>query len=310
MKEQCLISIIIVNWNTRELLIKCLRSIYNHLAYERNYEIIVVDNGSSDGSVEAVKGEFSNVIVIECKTNLGFVEGNNVGVKVAKGKYLLLLNSDTLVLDGGMTDIIGYMEGQPDVGVATGRVLYPDKRFQRPFRRFPHWIGGVFRNTIRLVADVDTPFEKRFRLEHLDEFKMHDVDWVFGAYMFVRKDLLEENKVFDEDLFMWYEDTLLCRKMHSSGYRVVYLPFAPIIHFLGESRRKVPVVSAYNSFKGSVIYFKKVYGEEIAQFYCFTVRSIWVVFVIGFTLLQVLPYQKFKKKVRFFRELINMGPAT
>lgn len=297
------LSIIIVNWNTRRLLAECLRSIERNLSEGLRFEIIVIDNASSDGSAEMVKREFPYVLLIANTSNLGFVRANNQGAVLAKGRYLLLLNSDTVVLDGGIKKVLFYLDSHSDVGVATGKVLYSNKRFQRPFRRFPHWLGATFRHTIQLVVMVKPPFEKKFRLEYLSENGEHEVDWVFGAYMFIRKDVLTNGKVFDEDIFMWAEDTLFCHNTRSRGYKVMYLPYAPIIHYAGESRRKVPVESAYNSFKGSVIYFKKIYGSILAERYSFLVRSIWCIFAVCFTACGIIPIPKIREKARLFRSL-------
>jgi len=303
------VTILIVNWNTRKLLQDCLQSIEYFLNGKVKYEVIVVDNGSTDGSVDMVKNDFPSVIILANKENLGFVRANNQGAALARGRYILLLNSDTVLLDGGIKEIVFYMDTHADVGVATGRVLYPDQTFQRPFRRFPHWSGAVFRHTIQLIAKVKPPFEKRFRLEHLDENIKHEVDWVCGAYMFVRKELVDRGKVFDKDIFMWSEDTLLCHNIRSRGYQVVYLPCAPIIHYAGESRNKVPVESAYNSFRGSVIYFKKTHGESVARFYCLAVRYIWTVFAIIFMFLQFIPLPRFEEKAKLFSSLVSKGPV-
>ncbi len=303
------ISIIIVNWNTRDLLESCLLSLKNHLPETVHYEVIVVDNGSSDGSAVLVKRHFPNVFLIESEDNLGFVRANNLAVAQASGRYILLLNSDTELLDAGIVDIIRYLDRHPKVGVLTGRVLYPDGSFQRPFRRFPHWLGSIFRNTIQLVVKIKPSFERKFRLEHLDQMEEHEVDWVSGAYLFIRSELLDGGKIFDEDLYMWHEDTLLCYRVRQLGYRVMYVPYGPIIHHAGMSRREIPVEASYNSYKSSVIYFEKVQGYSVARFYSTMVRIIWCLFAGVFGVAQIIPYKKFRDKANLFRNLVSMGSA-
>jgi GT2 family glycosyltransferase len=303
------VSIIIVNWNTRDLLASCLISLEFHLPETIQHEVIVVDNGSSDGSAELVKRDFPNVFLIESEDNLGFVRANNLAVAQASGRYVLLLNSDTELLDGGISDIIFYLDRHPEVGVLTGRVLYPDGSFQRPFRRFPHWLGSIFRNTIQLVVKIKPAFERKFRLEQLDQMEEHEVDWVSGAYLFIRSELVDGGKVFDEDLYMWHEDTLLCYRVRRLGYSVMYVPYAPIIHHAGMSRREIPVEASFNSYKSSAIYFKKVEGYSVARFYSMMVRIIWFLFAGVFGIAQIIPYKKFREKAYLFKNLVRMGSA-
>jgi GT2 family glycosyltransferase len=146
-------------------------------------------------------------------------------------------------------------------------------------------------------------------LEELDENEEQEVDWVSGAYMFVRRDVLDNGHVFDEDIYMWFEDTLLCYNLRKAGYRVVYLPYAPIVHYKGKSAGKIPVKAAFNSFRGSTIYFQKVYGRPLARFYATTVRLIWALFALCFSILEFVPNEKIKKKAQLFRRLIAMGSA-
>ena len=303
------LSIIIVNWNTRDLLAECLDSVFHHLRDQFSYEVIVIDNASVDGSTDMVEEKFPQARLIKNDDNVGFVKANNQGAKIANGRYLLLLNSDTVLLDGEMWKIIEYMDANQDVAVTTGRVLNPDMSFQRPFRRFPNWIGSIWRNTMCLVKGLETWFHKRYMLEELDENEEQEVDWVSGAYMFVRRDVLDNGHVFDEDIYMWFEDTLLCYSLRKAGYRVVYLPYAPIIHYKGKSAGKIPVKAAFNSFRGSTIYFQKVYGRPLARFYATTVRLIWALFALCFSILEFVPNEKIKEKAQLFRRLIAMGPA-
>jgi GT2 family glycosyltransferase len=301
------ISIIIVNWNTRDLLEQCLKSIKDSVSKDIRYEVIVVDNGSSDGSAEMIRDIFPSVQIIKNNANYGYVYANNQGASVSKGRYLLLLNSDTLVLDDGIKRVISYLDTYPDVGVATGRVLNPDGTFQRPFRRFPHLLGGIYRHTVNLVKLVNHPFEKRYRLENLDEFYEHEVDWVTGAYLFLRRELMEGGKVFDEAIYMYYEDTLLCARARKNGYRIMYLPFAPIIHYHQASARLIGSQAIFYSFRSSVIYFKKIYGKFVAKLYSSITRIIWCAFALIFSLLQIFPLRKFKEKAELFRSLLSEG---
>jgi hypothetical protein len=299
------VSIIIVNWNTKDLLYACLSSVFKHVTAKLKFEVIVIDNASEDGSGEMVQKEFPEVVLIFNSDNVGFARANNQGAAIAEGRYLLLLNSDTLVLDNSITQIIEHLDSHPDIGLATGRVLNHDMTFQRPFSRFPHYFDAFFHQTSRLIVGWNSPLYKRYHLEGLDEMQSHDVDWVSGAYLFVRNDLIDGGKVLDENIFMYYEDTLLCYQARQRGYRIVYLPYAPIIHYGGMSSSGIGKKAIYNSFKGSVAYFGKVHGATSARHYEVAVRGTWQFFAWVFGLLQVIPFSKFEKKAVMFSYLVE-----
>lgn len=300
------LSIIIVNWNTRVFLQQCLTSIYTHWNNIR-YETIVVDNASEDGSSELVKSKFPEIMLIKNEENVGFVKANNQGSEFARCRYLLLLNSDTRVLDSGIDKVITFLDEHPDVWVATGNVRNEDGSFQRPFGRFPHPVGSFFRNTIRRVYGFNTPFHRRYRMENVNDKEMLKVDWVTGAYLFVRRNLITDGKVFDEDIFMYSEDTLLCYNAKKAGGKVMYLPFALIVHYKDASAKQVRPFSVYNSFKGSVVFFEKTRGKFIASLYSNSVELMWLAFTIILRLLKVVPIKKINEKEKFFTELLRLS---
>ena len=304
MAEKLDLSILIVNWNTRELLQQCIQSILE-CWQDVDIEIIVSDNASSDGSVEMLHNIFPQVKVIANTENLGFVRANNQAAELATGRYILLLNSDTRVLAGGVKDAISYLDTHPDVGLITPKVLNADGSFQRPFRRAPAFLGAYFRHSMRLFFGFNTPFHKRFRMENTGQDDELDVDWVTGACVFMRPELLEDGKVFDEEIFMYYEDTLLCHRVWKAGYRVVYVPIVPIIHYGGESAKQVKAFAAYNSFKSSVVYFKKTRNPAQAQVYSVCVRNTWFILKWVFTVTAIFPGKLAKRKAEFFSELMS-----
>ena len=303
--EKIRLSIIIVNWNTKDLVRECLQSIETHLAKNINYEIVVVDNDSSDGSAAAIESEFPAVRLIKNDANVGFVKANNQAYKLVSGEYVLVLNPDTLILDGDIKKILSYMDKHGDIGIAAGKMLNSDKTFQSSYRKFPTFVGTISNNTFRLVSGISTPFQKRHRLYNLDPDVQHDVDWVVGAYMVVRKNILKKQEIFDSDLFMYFEDTLLCYRARESGYRVTYLPIAPIIHHHGQSAKQIKAQSTFYSFQGSIQYIRKVYGQFSANIYIFVVTNIWRVGYLTFTILGLIPYEKFKNKKILFKTLLS-----
>jgi hypothetical protein len=298
------VSVIIVNWNTKDLLRDCVASIYHHWKHIC-HEVIVIDNASSDGSSEMLKNEFRNVRLIQNTDNQGFVTANNQGALVAGGRYLLLLNSDTKVLNGEANKIINYMDQHPEVGIAGGKVLNADYSAQNSFRRFPHPLGAFFRHTTRLVVGFSTPFHKKFQLEHIDKYRIAEVDWVTGAYMFIRKEVLKNEKPFDDDIDMYYEDTLLCHTASQRGYRIVFLPYAGIIHYGGASAKTIRSSTILKSCKSSVIYFRKTYGNRHANIYRQSIKMAWLLLTVLFRLMEWMPVKPIKQKAGLFQELFR-----
>ena len=300
------VSILIVNWNTKDLLEECLRSVYTHCD-SALIQVIVVDNASSDGSADMVASTFPSVDLIRNDENAGFVKANNQAVAFATGRYLLLLNSDTKVLDDGLSELVAYMERSPDVGIVSGKVLNPDGSFQRPFRRFPKITGSYFRHSLRLVAGFNTPFHKCYLMSSVGSEQEQEVDWLSGAYLLVRRAVVNDGRVFDEDIYMYYEDTLLCYSCRKKGYRIVYLPMAPIIHYQGSSARSVRSRSAFYSFRGSVVFFQKTRGEKASRRYESLVLTTWWLLARSFRLACLLPVQRLRDKSLFFDDLVRRG---
>ena len=296
------LSIIIVNWNTCELLKDCLASIRENLKSASEIEVIVVDNASADGSALMVQNDFPEVTLIANADNVGFVQANNQAARIARGRYLLLLNSDTKLLDGGALDVVDYLDSNPGVGIVTGRMLYEDRSFQSSYFRFPTIASGIIAHTFRRVFTFKQPFHRYFNYADLSPDETHEVDWACGAYLYLRRDVLDEGRVFNEALFMYYEDTLLCKRSWKLGLKVIYLPKAPIVHYHNKSAKQILAKAALYSFQSSVIYYEYTYGKKAVSFYRFIVHSMWRVFCAVFSL---IPGKKFQDKSVFFRYLVR-----
>lgn len=230
------LSIIILSYNTRELLRGCLLSIKNNEPQAVRFELIVVDNASSDGSGEMVKKEFTDVICIVNKKNIGYTKGNNQGLKKAKGRYVLFLNADTLVYKGTLEAMIAFMNEHKDVGAATCRVELPNGRlddgchrgFPTLWRSFCHFSGlsRIFPKS-RIFAG--------YSLGYLDLRAIHKIDSCCGAFMIVRREAGEEIGWWDEDFF-WYGDDLdFCYRLKEKGWKVYFVPTVKILHYKGAS---------------------------------------------------------------------------
>lgn len=163
------------------------------------------------------------------------------------------------------------------------------------------------RHSFRLVVGFNTYFHRRFRMEDAGPDQERDVDWVVGCYVFLRRELADGGKVFDEDIFMYYEDTLLCFNCWERGYRVRYVPLAPIIHYGGGSAKQVRAFTAWNSFKSSAIYFAKTRGKSTAGIYSAAVRGIWTTLAMMFRTLAAMFGSRFRQKADFFNELMALA---
>lgn len=232
------LSIIIVNYNVKEFLLNLLQSIQN-AKNDLSLEIIVVDNASDDGSVELVKEKYPDVNLIVNKTNIGFGAANNQALKIARGKYFLLINPDTIVKENTFKEMINFFEKNPSTGIAGCKVLNPDGTLQLACRRgFP----GPWTSFTKVMG-LSRLFPKsklfaRYNLTYLDENQTYEVDAISGAFMMMRRELYQKIGGFDQQFFMYGEDLDLCYRAQKSGYKVFYVHTTEIIHFKGESTKR------------------------------------------------------------------------
>jgi len=220
------LSIIIVSFNAKEFLKKCLESIYRYIDISA-YEIIVVDNDSIDGSAKMVKKEFSKVELIENSKNLGFAKAVNQGIREAKGEFIFLLNPDSEIKRGVLRKLIEFAEKNPDAGVVGVKLLNPDGSIQPSIYHFP----TIFR------AIKEFWFGQRGAYEKYAPAGMEpvEVDAVTGAAMLISRKTIEKVGFFDERYFMYFEDLDYCRRVRKAGLKVYYFPRAEIIHHHGKS---------------------------------------------------------------------------
>jgi GT2 family glycosyltransferase len=229
------VSVIIINYNTFELTIKCIETVLRETKGVE-IEIIVVDNGSTETDPERFKEHFPGILLVKSKENIGFAKGNNLGILHSSGEHLLLLNSDIEFRNDVCTILTSYLKKNKEVGVVTGKLLYPNGRIQNNCQRFPNWKVSLF-ELLRLQKIL----KKKGGDYLLGPFFLYDkrkeVDWVWGTcMMFRKKDLsLFPAKVLNEDFFMYGEDMQWCLEFKRIGKKVVFLPEAEVIHYLGGS---------------------------------------------------------------------------
>lgn len=230
------VSIIIVSYNTKEFLKNCLASLSENITKSVSYEVIVVDNASSDNTVSEIVQEFPGVTVIASKENLGFSKGNNKGVKVAKGRYLLFLNADTLIKEKTLETMVSFMDKTNDVGAATCYLRMPNgalddaahRGYPTPWNAFSYFSGlaKIFPKSM---------FFNGYNLAWCDLDKIHEIDALAGAFMFVRKEAGDEAGWWDEDYFFYGEDLDFCYELKEKGWKIYFVPIVEITHFKGVS---------------------------------------------------------------------------
>ena len=230
------LSVTICSWNTQEDLRACLRS----LEGEEGIEVIVCDNNSEDGSPGMVAAEFSWVRLLAQSTNLGFTGGQNLMIEGRSASHALLLNSDTVVHPGALGELMAYLEAHPEVGVLGPKLLNPDGSLQLSCRRFPNPLAALFRNTPLGRLFPNNRFTRDYLMADFRHDRPMEVDWVSGAALLARKELIDRIGGLDPEFFMFCEDVDYCWRAWKAGYKVEYLPSAVITHAIGRSTDKVP----------------------------------------------------------------------
>lgn len=248
------LSIIIVSFNTKDFLRKVIKSIPS----KKTWEIIVVDNASSDGSPKTVTKHFPLVKLLRNQKNLGFAKANNQGIKASRGEYVLLLNSDTKVKPQALEKLIEFMDKNPDVGIASGQLLNPDGTIQPQGGYLPRlsnlalWL--LFIDDIPGLNKLFHSYQLRNKRSFEKEIRL---GWVSGTAMLIRKDMLEKTGLLDENIFMYGEDVELCFRAHKQGFKVALTPDSKIIHFGQQSSGGVPTKAWLGEFAGIKYFFKK-----------------------------------------------------
>ena len=247
------LSIVIVNYNTFNLTRDAIKSVLKY-SYDFTYEIFVVDNDSADDSLKKLKyyfNEYSNVKFIKADENRGFAAGNNLAIKQTRGRYVLLLNSDTVVCKDTLNEIYDYMENHKDVGAVGCQVLLENHELDKACKRtFPNPRNSFYR-LFHIKTDSE---ENNYNLDDKDDDGIHEVDCLTGAFMFIRREALQ---YLDETFFMYGEDIDLCYRIKESGWKIVYFGKAKIIHYKGASSKKQKSKLIYEFYRAMYIYYRK-----------------------------------------------------
>jgi len=274
-------SIIIVNYNTRQLTLDCLDSVYaSNTSY--SYEIIVVDNASRDDSVQAIREAYPQVHLIANKDNTGFAVANNQGMKVAKGRYIMLLNSDTVVQSDTLQIMVGFMDRYPEMGASGCKVILPDGSLDKACKRgFPtpsasfYYAFGISR------LFPDRPKFNQYQLGHLSPDDEYPVDCLVGAFMLVRRETIEQVGGLDETFFMYGEDIDWCYRIKEAGWGIFYYPRTYIVHYKGGSARRKPLKITYEFHRAMWVFHRKHYAKK---YNLLTNTAVWMGISLKFTL--------------------------
>jgi O-antigen biosynthesis protein len=309
LEKQYDISIIIVNYNVEFFLEQCLNSVFKSLKKVFG-EVFVVDNNSIDGSNEMVKKKFPTVNLIENKVNLGFSKANNQAIKLAKGKYILLLNPDTVVEEDTFDKVIQFMEENPEVGGLGVRMLDGKGKFLPESKRgLPTPMVAFFK-----IFGFSALFPKsklfgRYHLGYLSEFETNKVDVLSGAFMLMRSETLDKVGLLDETFFMYGEDIDLSYRITQGGYDNYYFPETRIIHYKGESTKKSSINYVFVFYKAMVIFAEKHFSKNNAAIFSFFI-NIAIYFRAGLAILARFIRKTFLLACDFSFILIGLNLLT
>lgn len=271
------LSIVIVNWNTRDLLAQCLESIISsqisvarHKAADLTAddwllttEVFVVDNASTDGSAQMVRERFPWVRLIENRENVGFGRANNQAIQESTGCYALLLNPDTEVHPGALETLVRFMDGSPEAGAAGAHLLNPDGTLQPwcyPAPTLSRELWRLFR------LDAIWPYAC-YDMAGWDLDAPREVDMVPGSCLMLRREALDQVGVLDEDYFIYSEEVDLCHRLRGHGWEIYWVPQAVVMHYGGQSTQQVAAEMFLRLYQGKVLYFRKHHGWLAAQLY-------------------------------------------
>ena len=256
------LSIIIVNYKAKEFIEKCINSIHENAKLD-DYEIIVVDNNSEDGCIKMLSEKFPEVKTYASDENVGFSKGNNIGIRMSKGRYILLLNPDTIVYASSLENMIEYLDKHSETGIAGCRVENSDGSLQRACRRsIPTPMAAFLRLSGLGKLFPKSKLVNKYNLSYIDENQEIEVDAVSGAFLMFRREVLEYIGGLDEDYFMYAEDIDFCYRAKQRNWKVMYYPGARITHFKGQSSKHMSLRATKAYYDSMAIFFKKNFEKK------------------------------------------------
>ena len=263
------LSVIIVNYNVKYFLENTIRSV-NESVKGMEYEIIVVDNASRDGSPEYIREKFPEIKYIYNESNLGFARANNQGLRIAKGDFILILNPDTIVKEKSISKMIGYLKDNPRTGLATCKIIGPEGQIDASCHRsFPTiWNSFCHLSGLSSVFPNSKMFAS-YNLSYLNDDSIAEVDAVSGSFMLLRKEIIDKGVLMPEEYFMYGEDIDFCYQIKMQGYKIEYVPIADVIHYRGQSSKKDKIKLRKYFFDSMKIFVNKNYTSKYSFFFKF-----------------------------------------
>jgi len=297
------LSIVIVNWNTKMLLRDCILSISKFERY-LNYEIIVVDNGSKDGSIEMIKFDFPFVKLIENETNRGYSIANNQGIKISRGRYICLLNSDTLVLKNALSKMILFLDRRLEVGAATCQLLNCDGT-----KQFASAYGET--NLIYMIS-VESGLYKKFPnskiwgkplMSYENHSFAHEIEVCPSVAIFIRKEVINNVGMLDQNIFFGSIDWDYSYRIRKKGWKLYFNPEAKIIHYGGKSKTPIKKELLIKDYKSKYYYFWKHYGYFNMNLYRLLILISSIIKITVFIGIYIFKKKNYEKKI--YRNKIN-----
>ncbi|MFQ3550181.1 MAG: glycosyltransferase family 2 protein [Armatimonadota bacterium] len=297
MNQSLYVSFIIVNYNTEELIVECISSIYKY-CNDLQFEIIVVDNASLDNSVDKIKNSFSDVKIIESKTNLGFARANNKAAKIANGKYLILLNPDTSLTKNAIQRMVNFLEKNDNIGIIGPKLVDANGTTQiSSFGFFPSITECLIRAFRIYKFFPNLSISKKFLIKPDGNKEITEVSHLLGACFVIKKDFFSELKGFDERFFLFLEETDLCKRVLQKQKKIVYYTKSEIIHYGEQSMQNMLDRSGGLYIRSYNKYIKK-HGANII-----TIALINIFLVLGVLCDAVVSLIKYKSFKRFLQTL-------
>ena len=299
------LSIVIICWNDWKVIENCLSSIFAE-TLAISFEVIVSDNGSTDRSTELIRERFPRVRIVENGANLGFAKGNNAGIRVAEGQYVLILNPDTIIRDRALEKLVAYADRYPGAGAFGCRVLNPDGSFQHPARPLPSILGSF-------ISAVNLRWLGRFSDLFLsdvypswDGHTERQIGFQSGCCVLFRADTLKRLGGFDESFFYHCEECDLCHRVWESDSVILFCPDAEITHLGGQSVGRFPIRFTLETYRSGYRYFDKHHGRKALL----QIRWIWLLHIgirlVGYNILSfVRPSDALTNRLKMYRVVLK-----
>ncbi|MEI7028397.1 glycosyltransferase family 2 protein, partial [Paenibacillus sp. y28] len=264
--EKMDLSIVMVNYNTTNLTRNALNSIYASQTIF-SYEVYLVDNNSPDRSIEEIRFEFPQVVFIQNEQNVGFARANNQAIRLSQGTYILLLNSDTEINVDTLQIVISYMQENHDVGAVGCKIVLPDGSLDKACKRgFPTPSAAFFYASRIYKLFPNKPRYNQYQLGHLNPDKVHSVDSLVGAFMLVRKKVVEQVGYLDEQFFMYGDDLDWCYRIKKDGWKIIYYPKTTILHYKSASSKNKSYKIIYEFHRAMFLFYRKHYRRKYPWF--------------------------------------------